>query len=86
MTGKGFCSSAEEAFFLILRNAARFGAVHSIGSFFVFFGELCITITSMILAYLAVANIDYLKANLFSGVLPVLVIIIIEMSRVYRPC
>merc|ERR1712070_1331135 len=32
LVGKGFCTSAKAAFFLISRNAARFGAVAVLGS------------------------------------------------------
>eukprot|EP00331_Platyophrya_macrostoma_P009145 CAMPEP_0176426544 /NCGR_PEP_ID=MMETSP0127-20121128/12006_1 /TAXON_ID=938130 /ORGANISM="Platyophrya macrostoma, Strain WH" /LENGTH=229 /DNA_ID=CAMNT_0017807833 /DNA_START=437 /DNA_END=1126 /DNA_ORIENTATION=+ len=74
MTGKSFCASAQEAFFLALRNGVRFAAVESIGSFFIFFGEFCITLVAMILSYVAVLKIHAFSANLFSGVLPIIIV------------
>ena len=38
VTGKSFCSSAHEAFYMIVKNPIRFAALQWIGTFFIFFG------------------------------------------------
>lgn len=51
MTGKGFCAAAEDAFYLIFRNSARFGTVSGIGAVFVMIGELFITFAATAVGY-----------------------------------
>lgn len=51
LVGKGFCTSAKAAFFLIFRNMARFGAVAMLGSIIYCIGILFITIGSSAAGY-----------------------------------
>mmetsp|Transcript_10027 Transcript_10027/g.8553 ORF Transcript_10027/g.8553 Transcript_10027/m.8553 type:complete len:112 (-) Transcript_10027:290-625(-) len=52
MTGNSFCPSAKDAFSLFIRNAFRFGFVHGMSSFFVFIGQMLISIAATFLGYL----------------------------------
>ena len=51
MTGKGFCSAAEDAFYLIFRNSGRFGTVSGIGAIFIVIGEVFITFAATMVGY-----------------------------------
>lgn len=43
LTGKNFCKSAYDAFYLILRNVAQFGVTQFIGKLFCLLGTCFIT-------------------------------------------
>lgn len=73
LQGKNFCSSAKEAFFLILRNPARFSVVASIGEVFIFIGKLFIAGLSTFFSYLIIANASPYKEELYSVWFPTLV-------------
>jgi len=51
LVGKGFCTSAKAAFFLIFRNMARFGAVAMLGSVINIIGVLFITVGTSVAGY-----------------------------------
>merc|ERR1712070_341341 len=51
LVGKGFCTSAKAAFFLIFRNMARFGAVAMLGSIIYYVGIVFITVGTTVLGY-----------------------------------
>merc|ERR1711988_1135206 len=51
LVGKGFCTSAKAAFFLIFRNMARFGAVAMLGSVISVIGILFITVSTSVTGY-----------------------------------
>jgi len=51
LVGKGFCTSAKAAFFLIFRNAARFGAVAILGSIINWIGIIFITVGTSVAGY-----------------------------------
>lgn len=56
ITGKNFCSSALNAFLLIIKNMFRFGITHSIGCIFMFLGKAFIVLTTAILCYVIITN------------------------------
>merc|ERR1712046_234933 len=51
LVGKGFCTSAKAAFYLIFRNMARFGAVAMLGSVISVIGILFITVGTCVVGY-----------------------------------
>eukprot|EP00164_Ancoracysta_twista_P000960 GFYU01001257.1.p2 GENE.GFYU01001257.1~~GFYU01001257.1.p2 ORF type:complete len:682 (+),score=229.41 GFYU01001257.1:660-2705(+) len=73
--GKGFCSSAKQAFFLILNNAARMAAVNLIGDFLLFLGKVIVACFAGLVAYLLLGTIP--KEELSSVLLPTLVTLIL---------
>ena len=52
LSSKNFCRSAWNAFLLIIKNAFRFGAVHSIGAIFMFLGRLFIICFTVVACYI----------------------------------
>ena len=53
--GYSFCKSARCAFFLILRNILRVGAVNVVGDFVLMLGKLLVPLVSTFIAYLIIA-------------------------------
>jgi hypothetical protein len=51
LMGTNFCTSAKKAFFLILRNAARFGTVAVLGQVVFFIGVFSITLATAVIGY-----------------------------------
>ena len=56
--GSSFCTSAKEAFFLILRNAARVAAISYVSGGVVFVGKVFITTLTTGLSYFAIDAYD----------------------------
>lgn len=52
LTNSWFCGAAMKAFALILSNMGKFGAVHTIGQVYNFFGTICITAATGFISYL----------------------------------
>lgn len=52
LMGTNFCTSAKKAFFLILRNALRFGTVAVLGQVVHYIGVFCITIAASFIGYI----------------------------------
>jgi hypothetical protein len=57
ITGSGFCSSAHEAFYLILRSTAAYAISHGVGHLLMFFGKLLITSLCTFTGYLMITKI-----------------------------
>ena len=76
LTNKNFCSAAWLTFCLIVRNAARFSIITSIGAILIFVGKALIIIFSGWIAYLIMMNSD-LKDKIYSPVFPIIVVCII---------
>ena len=70
--GKNFCSSAVEAFVLIIRNPFRFGIVGLLGSMFSILGILIVFACVAMFAYLMLTT-SSLKHKLNSPFLPFLI-------------
>jgi len=58
ITGKSFCSAAQAAFSMLVRNALRVAAINSIGDFVLFLAKLVIIITTTIGTFLWFRNYD----------------------------
>ena len=71
MTGKSFCSSSKDAFYLVVRNTARFGLVHEFGKIFVGFGQFCITLVVTVLTYASVTKISQFQETVHFPLVPV---------------
>lgn len=72
ISGKNFCSSAMEAFTLMIRNPFRFAVVGVLGSIFTGLGVLIVTATVCVFAYLMCTTGD-LKDKLNSPMFPILI-------------
>lgn len=66
--GSSFCTSAKEAFFLILRNAARVGAITYVSGGVVFVGKVFITTFTTGVSYFAIDH--YVRDELYSVIGP----------------
>lgn len=74
--GSSFCTSAKEAFFLILRNAARIGAITYVSGGVVFVGKVFICTLTTGLSYFALDH--YLRDQLYSVIGPLFFIAFIS--------
>lgn len=77
ITGKSFCGSAKDAFFLITTNPANFGLILGLGEVFIFVGKLFICVSSTIISYYIMTNVESVKSKLYSSMLPLILIAII---------
>ena len=73
--GTGFCTSAKEAFFLILRNAARVASITYVSGGVVFVGKVFITTLTTGVSYYAIDH--YVREELYSIVGPLVFIAVI---------
>lgn len=73
MTGKGFCKSTKDAFYLIMRNTLRFGTIHGLGAIFVYIGRIFITFIASLIGYFILVNSPYFQERLYSPVIMTLV-------------
>ncbi len=64
LASKNFCASALNAFLLVIKNAARFGVVNSIGCIFMFIGKLFVMVTCGLLTWVILSQIDYFDKQL----------------------
>eukprot|EP00980_Cylindrotheca_fusiformis_P012449 scaffold3054_cov129-Cylindrotheca_fusiformis.AAC.13 len=74
--GTPFCESGRKAFFLILRNAARIGAVSYVSAAVLIVGKIFISAVTTMTAYYAL--VEYLQLELWSFAGPVVIIFIIS--------
>jgi len=56
MTSKNFCAACEDAFYLMVRNAARFFIAGGIGEIFIFVGKIFITAVTALHGYLIMTH------------------------------
>lgn len=73
-----FCTSAREAFFLILRNAGRFLTLGSIGHVFQLLGKGIISIGSTYAGYLIVTHAEKWSDRIHSPVFPTIIFLLIS--------
>jgi len=76
LTGKNFCMSAKEAFFLILRNPLRFGVVNGIGAIFIFFGKIFVASVTALIGFLVITKVDTFSDELYSPFIPTFVMFV----------
>jgi hypothetical protein len=74
--GTPFCESGRKAFFLILRNAARIGAVSYVSAAVLVVGKLFISTLTTFTAYYTL--VEYMQVELWSYAGPVVIIFIIS--------
>ena len=73
ITGEGFCGSAHQAFYLIMRSTAEYAISHGVGHLIMFFGKLLIASVCTICGYLMITQISYFSEQLFTPVMPTIV-------------
>jgi len=66
MTGKGFCEATEDAYYLMIRNAWRFGTVHGLGGIYTFVGELAMTSLATLYGYILITQHPDIEAKIYS--------------------
>lgn len=79
ITGRHFCASCREGFYLILRHPLKFGLVAVLGEVFVFLGKIFIALITTFLGYLVVTNYQYYKDRLYSPIIPCIFFFIIGL-------
>jgi hypothetical protein len=77
LTSNNFCASAWQAFCLILKNAARFAVVGSMGCIFLFLGKLFIACATALACYAALTYWEKPADQIASPYLPCLVALVI---------
>ena len=75
MTGETFCKSTEDAFYLLLRNGARFGVVHGLAGIFLIIGKIFIACLTTFLGYCIITGTESFSTKLYSPVSPTLVLL-----------
>ena len=76
MTDRHFCACCVSTFFLIIRNAARFTIVASIGWILMFLGKAVVCALSGLIGYIILMNSKY-KDQISSPIFPVIVCVFI---------
>ena len=74
--GTSFCTSAKEAFFLILRNAARVGALSTVSEIVFFIGKIFISIITGGMSYFLIDQ--NLSGEINSPIAPVIVVVLLS--------
>jgi len=77
LTGKNFCVSAKNAFFLVMNNVIRFGAMHTLGCIFMFLGKLFVISLTGLICYLIIVQAETPGESISSPWFPVIVTCII---------
>ncbi|CAG9312478.1 unnamed protein product [Blepharisma stoltei] len=73
-----FCKAARDAYFLILRNAARFLTLGTIGGIFMVLGKWVITIFTTWVGYMIITNNSKWNDKIYSPVFPTIVFLFIS--------
>ena len=63
LTNKMFCKSAWNGFILIVKNLNRFGAAKTIGSIYMVFGGICISVANMGIGYVVLTMTPYAEVG-----------------------
>lgn len=74
LTGENFCSSAQMAFVLALKNAAQFMITNGVGSLIYLLGKFSIAIGNTLIGYLLITHVPQLK-EVIDDPIPILAII-----------
>jgi solute carrier family 44 (choline transporter-like protein), member 2/4/5 len=70
LTSKNFCRSAWNGFLLVVKNAFRFGFVHSIGAIFMFIGRLFIICCTVLCCYIMLTEWPHFEEKVSSPYFP----------------
>ena len=73
ITGEGFCSSAHESFYLVLRSGIEYAISHGAGNVIMLFSKLLITAFCTLMGYLMITNIEFFSEQIFNPFMPTLV-------------
>lgn len=68
ISGKSFCESASESFYLIVRSTAQFAISHGTTKIFILFGKMLICSICCVCGYIALTSIEYYKTNIYSPI------------------
>ena len=71
MKGDSFCTAAWEGFGLVIRNLGRFSVMALLGGILSVFGTIFITVTTALVGYFVITEVDFFSSKLNSCVLPV---------------
>jgi len=77
LTGKGFCKSAHNAFYLMFRNPALFTSCHGIGLILIFIGKIFIASGTTIICYFVLEETEYYQELIYSPICPCVVIFVV---------
>ena len=68
ISGKNFCQSAKQSFYLMLRTTMQFAISHGTTKIFILFGKLMIVSLCCVCGYILLTTIDKYKTEIFSPV------------------
>ena len=71
LKGDSFCTAAWEGFGLVIRNLGRFSVMALLGGILSVFGTIFITVTTALVGYFVITEVDFFSSKLNSCVLPV---------------
>jgi choline transporter-like protein 2/4/5 len=78
ITGKGFCASASQGFYLILRRTSQQFVAHSTMYIFKWFGKLLISLVSMFIGLVMITNIKSIWDEIYSPLFPVIAFLVVS--------
>lgn len=68
ITGKNFCASARESFYLIVRCAGQFAISHSTTKFFIGLGKTFIVTLCCVIGYMFITKIEPYKSEIYEPI------------------
>jgi choline transporter-like protein 2/4/5 len=78
ISGKGFCASAAEAFYLMLRQTSQQFVTYSTLFLFKWFGKLLISLLSMFIGLFLIINIESIWNKIYSPLFPVIAFFVVS--------
>jgi len=78
MTGESFCKATDDAFYLLTRNAMRFGMVHGLAWVFLLLGQIFITLVATVIGNIVITNSDTFSGRIYSNVTPTLMFALVS--------
>lgn len=79
ITGKNFCNSAKESFYLMLRSSATFFISHGTTKLFINVGTTLIITISTVIGYFFITNIDPYKNEIQSPVFLTIIFALVSL-------
>jgi hypothetical protein len=68
ITGKSFCASARESFYLIIRCAGQFAISHNTTKLFIGLGKTFIVTLCCVIGYMFITKIEPFKSQLYEPI------------------
>ena len=78
ITGKSFCTSAQESFYLMTRSAAQYAISHGTTKIFIFVAKTCIVSLSALSGYLLITEIEYFYLKVYSPVFITIIFVLVS--------